>query len=321
METFEVRDMRHKEKFFVDDAYLNGYAKYLGTTNSMIYFILCRHADKNQECFPSYEFIASRLGVSEATIKRGVKELRNWNIISIGKRKRKGGQFLHNSYVLLDKSVWKSKPEVTEKVPIRCLFCDSITLDRCHIIPKRDGGRFTKENIVLLCPTHHRQFDNNLLSDEQIEIINHRSPMTHGEIVSLKSKPEVMDAPDQRSPMHSTTGHPRPDKDTHNKDTHNKEAETSSAGVISIIDEFRKWTPVAKRWYANKTQRQACEDLIESYGLEQILKVIPLLEKTNKLDYIPSARTPLQLFEKYLAIKDGLGKMKSKKLEKKNNYY
>lgn len=112
-ETFEVRDMRHKEKFFVDDEYLNGYAKHLGTTTSMVYFVLCRHADKNQECFPSYEHIADKLGVSDATIKRSIKDLKDWNIISIGKRKRTHGKFLHNSYLLLDKSVWKSKPEVT----------------------------------------------------------------------------------------------------------------------------------------------------------------------------------------------------------------
>lgn len=113
-ETFEVRDMRHKEKFFVDDAYLNGYAKYLGTTTSMVYFVLCRHADKNQECFPSYDTIAEKLGVSDATVKRSIKTLKEWNIICIAKRKRKDGKFLHNSYTLLDKSVWQNKPEVTD---------------------------------------------------------------------------------------------------------------------------------------------------------------------------------------------------------------
>lgn len=240
--------MRHKEKFFVDDAYLNGYAKYLGTTNSMIYFILCRHADKNQECFPSYEFIAERLGVSEATIKRGVKILKDWNIISIGKRKRKNGQFLHNSYVLLDKSVWQSKPWV----------------------------------------------------------------------ISDLRQPEVMDDTNQGSPMHQTTGHPRPDKDTHSKDTHSKDthtegAETSSAEVVVVIDEFKKWNPSAKNWYRNTTQRKACEDLIESYGLEQILKVIPLLPKTNARPYLPTITTALQLFEKYTVLQSGLERMKTEK--------
>ena len=148
-ETFEVRDMRHKEKFFVDDAYLNGYAKHLGTTTSMVYFVLCRHADKNQECFPSYESIGEKLGISIATVKRSIKELKEWVIISIGKRKRAGGKFMHNTYTLTDKSTWKSKPEV----------------------------------------------------------------------ISEPWSPEVKND--------ITTGHPRPDKDTHSKDTHTS-SETSS---------------------------------------------------------------------------------------------
>lgn len=105
-------------------------------------------------------------------------------------------------------------------------------------------------------------------------------------------------------------------KDRKGKDT----AETSSAGVIAIINEFKKWNPSAKRWYGNKTQRQACEDLIESYGLEQILKVIPLLPKTNKVKYLPTANTALQLFEKYVGLKDGLEKMKNEKEEKLSKY-
>lgn len=123
------------------------------------------------------------------------------------------------------------------------------------------------------------------------------------------------------NPSMDTSGIPRVDhldnqvrlgKDSIGEDR----AETSSAGVIAIIDEFKKWNPSAKRWYGNKTQRQACEDLIESYGLEQILKVIPILPKTNKVKYLPTANTPLQLFEKYVGLKDGLEKMKNEKEEK-----
>lgn len=129
--------------------------------------------------------------------------------------------------------------------------------------------------------------------------------------------------PDIKSNNKATTKQQQADTNNNEKNVNNeKKAETSSAGIVLILDEFRKWNPAVKRYYGNTTQRQACSDLIESYGLEQILRVIPLLEKTNKLDYIPSARTPLQLFEKYTAIKDGLGKIKNKKLEKKaTNYY
>lgn len=97
------------------------------------------------------------------------------------------------------------------------------------------------------------------------------------------------------------------------QEPYNKIAETSSAEIIQLIDEFRKWNPSAKNWYKNTTQRQACKDLIEAYGLEQVLKVIAILPRTNKIKYIPSATTALQLFEKYVGIKDGLEKLKEEK--------
>lgn len=114
MSTFEVRDMRHKEKFFVDDEYLNGYAKLCGINATGVYFVLCRHADKNQECFPSMESIAEKLGIGKRTVVRAINTLVDWNIIGRGDRKRhKNGKWMHNTYHLLDKSVWKSKPSAT----------------------------------------------------------------------------------------------------------------------------------------------------------------------------------------------------------------
>jgi predicted transcriptional regulator len=111
MNTLEVRDMRRKEKFFVDDEYLNGYAKLCGVSATAVYFVLCRHADRNQECFPSMETIAEKLGISRRTVITAIKTLVEWNIIAKGERKRKkGGEWMHNTYILLDKTVWKNKP-------------------------------------------------------------------------------------------------------------------------------------------------------------------------------------------------------------------
>lgn len=248
MNTFEVRDMRHKEKFFVDDSYLNGYAKHLGTTNSMVYFVLCRHADKHQECFPSYEHMADKLGVSEATIKRGIRTLCEWNIIAIGKRKRAGGKFLHNSYTLLDKSVWQNKPEVTN---------------------------------------------------------------------DLRS-PEVTGEPHQRSPMHSTTGHPRPDKDTHKKEAHIKDTHLISETIVSqdiplLIEEFKIVNPSYGKWFGNTTQRGACERMLSVHGFDYLKKIIALLPKTNRTQYMPTITTPLMLEDKMAQLVSGLEKIKNTK--------
>jgi DNA-binding transcriptional regulator GbsR (MarR family) len=99
---FEVRDMRHKEKFQVDDMYLNGYAKMVGVYGTAVYISLCRHVDINQKCFPSVEKLAEEHNCSKRQIIRAIKELEKLNLI----KKVRMGKKLANRYYLLDKSEW-----------------------------------------------------------------------------------------------------------------------------------------------------------------------------------------------------------------------
>lgn len=98
----------------LDDAYLNGYAKHLGTTASMVYIALCRCADREQKAFPSQETIADNLGINPRVVMRKIKILEEWNLINKSKSRNKTGKWLHNTYFLLDKSEWKQPP--TQKV-------------------------------------------------------------------------------------------------------------------------------------------------------------------------------------------------------------
>ena len=55
----KVRDLRKKDQYKVDDAYLNGYARLCGVYATAVYNSLSRHSDfHTQECFPSIEKIA-----------------------------------------------------------------------------------------------------------------------------------------------------------------------------------------------------------------------------------------------------------------------
>lgn len=101
-----IIDSRKKEKFMVDDAYLNGQAKLCGHQATIAYISLCRHASKDQECFPSIKLMAEEHAVSTKTIQRGLKKLEERNVIKIGKKRTKDGKWLNNTYTLLDKSVW-----------------------------------------------------------------------------------------------------------------------------------------------------------------------------------------------------------------------
>lgn len=109
----EIRDNRQKEWFWLDNEYLNGYARYLGTVATAVYISLCRHADnKTQTCFPSMELIAEENGIgSRNTVSKAINALEVWNIIKIERNYNKNTkQRENNIYTLLAKTQWKPKP-------------------------------------------------------------------------------------------------------------------------------------------------------------------------------------------------------------------
>lgn len=111
-QSFEIRDSRVKDRFFIDDNYLNGWAKKCGIFATGVYMSLCRHADKGQKCWPSIEKVAEELNISESSVKNGLKALLDKNII----QKERLGKKLTNRYYLIDKSEW----------------CDTPISDGCH---------------------------------------------------------------------------------------------------------------------------------------------------------------------------------------------
>lgn len=116
---FKVRDFRNKQFFIIDDAYLNGYARHLGPAASMVYISLCRHADKEQMAWPSQALIAKELGLNERTVMTKINLLKKWGLVRIEKTKNELGKWENNTYVLLDKSEWKPKPEEKEATYIK----------------------------------------------------------------------------------------------------------------------------------------------------------------------------------------------------------
>ena len=109
-----IIDKRKKEKFLIDDNYLNGQAKICGWQASLVYMSLCRHANKDQESFPSIQLISEELAISRPTVVKGLKNLEKYNVIKIQKKRTKDGRWLNNTYILLDKSQWIKTNQVND---------------------------------------------------------------------------------------------------------------------------------------------------------------------------------------------------------------
>jgi phage replication O-like protein O len=97
-------------------------------------------------------------------------------------------------------------------------------------------------------------------------------------------------------------------KHTHKRKKENNTKEIQSAtetvaGIPEVIDSFKEVNPVYKKWFGRIPQRDACRRLIEANGLERVLSVVKLLDKTNKMQYFPTITTPMQLEDKWAALK------------------
>lgn len=75
-----------------------------------------------------------------------------------------------------------------------------------------------------------------------------------------------------------------------------------------IIKAFIEIDPKNKSYYSNKTQRAACDFLLEEYGLEDVLNRIKILPQLNKMPYFPSIYTPWDLKEKWKKLEEAVGR-------------
>lgn len=99
--------------------------------------------------------------------------------------------------------------------------------------------------------------------------------------------------------------------------------ETSSVEISNLIKSFEVINQASKKFYSNKTQRDACNSLIESYGYEKVMSIIEkTIPRTNTMEFFPSITTPLQLFEKWATLESAVAKFRSKNNTevKKNNF-
>ncbi len=121
----KIRDLRRKEKYQLDDEYLNGYARLCGVFATAVYNSLCRHSDKYQECFPSLELIMEEHGIqSKHTVIKAIKKLEEWGIVQVKREKdERTKRQLKNVYILTDKSEWKQKPGAYNTLGAGCISC------------------------------------------------------------------------------------------------------------------------------------------------------------------------------------------------------
>ncbi len=97
----EVRNRRKEHRFYIDNEFLNGYAKKVGSPGQSVYMALCRH-ERDGRAFPGLRHLAKELAISMGSVSAGINKLRDYGIFKINRGKQ--GKYI---YYLIDHSQWK----------------------------------------------------------------------------------------------------------------------------------------------------------------------------------------------------------------------
>lgn len=92
------------------------------------------------------------------------------------------GQRIHCSMACYTKARWGTPATLGNRRHVHpkykpmygtcCVICGfDRAIDFAHIVRAADGGTSHQDNILVLCPNHHRLFDKNRLNDEECAII------------------------------------------------------------------------------------------------------------------------------------------------------
>jgi len=84
-----------------------------------------------------------------------------------------------------------------------------------------------------------------------------------------------------------------------------------------ILKAFEEVDPKNKTYYGHITQRKACDYLLEEYGLEEVLKRITIIPKTNKQSFFPRINSPHDLKEKWVKLNDAVANFREEKVKNK----
>ena len=103
---FRIIDQRSTNFYWADKEFLNGYAKKVGWQGQVVYHALCRH-EKEGKCFPSLIHLSRELNIPYKAVIKGIKNLKEYNIIQVEMRIRVKQGRGSNIYYLLPKERWK----------------------------------------------------------------------------------------------------------------------------------------------------------------------------------------------------------------------
>ena len=93
--------------FSKPNAYVEKAKRHLSPCADKVYDVLSKYRNiQTGACFPSEKLIGFYAGLSDKSVKKGVRELKIMNLIYVEQEKNKYGKYKHNSYILTEPEHW-----------------------------------------------------------------------------------------------------------------------------------------------------------------------------------------------------------------------
>jgi len=201
---FKGRDRRRKGWFWIDNDYLNGYARLFGTTGTAIYLSLCRHADnETQKCFPAIKTIAEELNTGESTVKQYIHIFEKYRIISIQREKNPiTKRWLNNVYQLNDKEEWikpdkplKKKRERSQSQSLTLAIQSQRKADPEPTVVKSQSQPLAHKETLIYNKTHNKEATPLAIADNINSLIELFKPInpTYQRLFANKSQRQAIE--------------------------------------------------------------------------------------------------------------------------------
>jgi len=105
----------------------------------------------------------------------------------------------------------------------------------------------------------------------------------------------------------------------HNNTIINNKDNNISNKVAGMIKHFEKLDAKNRRYYGNKTQREACEFLLEEHGFDKVEKIIDLMVRLKGEKFLPVITSPYEMVEKWSKLENFFRSKKAEQEEVSNN--
>jgi Helix-turn-helix domain len=100
MAQHQVHDRRKQNFFMCDNVIIDQYARQLGPYALAVYMALLRHADRQNNCFPSLKYLADELAMGKDSVIKAIATLKEHKLISVKHRTDKAGDAAPNLYFI-----------------------------------------------------------------------------------------------------------------------------------------------------------------------------------------------------------------------------